>query len=44
MALRLITGRSGQGKNGISGAGSNPPFHGESAAEILCNRTRAVQS
>ena len=41
MALRLITGRSGQG---ISGAGSNPPFHGESAAEILCNRTRAVQS
>ena len=40
MALRLITGRSGQGKT----AGSNPPFHGESAAEILCNRTRAVQS
>ena len=32
------------GKNGISGAGSNPPFHGKSAAEILCNRTRAVQS
>ena len=41
MALRLITGRSGQGKTEYL---VQEVIRGKSAAEILCNRTRAVQS
>lgn len=44
MALRYITGRSGQGKTEYLVKEANPPFYRDSGKTILCYCTGTVQS